>query len=247
MLLGEPPRTQGDLNFRLLGVPVRIHPLFWLVALLLNYRAPDLPSLLLWVVAVMVGVLIHEFGHATMMRVYGFYPWITLYGMGGLASYHPGSYTVRGRSTLAQVLIAAAGPAAGFLAAGLILLGVRAAGYQVAAGFFGGIPVVAFQPLPLTPLDLFLRYLLQVCVYWGLLNLLPIVPLDGGQIASQMLLAVNPSNGQRQALMLSVVVAVLMAAMSLMRWNDMFLGLLFGYMAYGSYQALQAYSGRRYF
>ena len=50
----------------------------------------------MWVVAVFVGVLFHEFGHASAMRAYGFYPWITLYGMGGMASYHPGSYSPRG-------------------------------------------------------------------------------------------------------------------------------------------------------
>jgi Zn-dependent protease len=247
MLLGEPPRTQGDLNFRLFGVPVRVHPLFWLVAVLLNLRVPNLTFLAMWVAAVFVGILVHEFGHATVMRIYGFYPWITLYGMGGLASYHPGSYTVRGRSATAQVLISAAGPVAGFLLAGLILLGVRLAGYRVAVGLLHGIPVAYFQQLPLMPLDLFLTSLLQVCLYWGLLNLLPILPLDGGQIASQVLGAVNPRNGQRQALMLSVVVGSLMAAMSLLRWNDAFLAILFGYMAYGSYLALQAYSGRGYF
>ncbi len=247
MLLGEPPRTQGDLNFRLFGVPVRVHPLFWLVAVLLNYRVPNFGTLLMWILAVFIGVLAHEFGHATMMRVYGFYPWITLYGMGGLASYHPGSYTARGRSATAQILISAAGPLAGFLLAGLILLGVRLAGYRVAVALVGGIPVAAFEPLPSVPLDLFLSSLLQVCVYWGLLNLLPILPLDGGQIARQVLEAVNPRNGQQQALMLSVVVGVLMAGVSLLRWNDVFLAMLFGYMAYGSYLALQAYSGRGYF
>ena len=36
MLLNEPPRTRGDIHFVLFGFPVRIHPLFWLVALLLG-------------------------------------------------------------------------------------------------------------------------------------------------------------------------------------------------------------------
>ena len=35
-MLGEPARTQYDLHFRLAGIPVRVHPLFWLVAALLG-------------------------------------------------------------------------------------------------------------------------------------------------------------------------------------------------------------------
>src|SRR4030042_1813102 len=32
----EPPPSQGDLHFTILGFPVRVHPLFWVVALILG-------------------------------------------------------------------------------------------------------------------------------------------------------------------------------------------------------------------
>jgi Zn-dependent protease len=247
MLIGEPPRTPGDLQFSMAGIPVRVHPLFWLVAVLLNFRAANFQALAIWVVAVFVSVLLHEMGHALVMRAFGFYPWITLYGMGGLASYHPGSYSARGRTHAAQMLISLAGPGAGFALAALILLGVRLAGYRIGFGVVNWVPVVGFEQLHSPALDLFLSDLLQVSIYWGLLNLLPILPLDGGQIARELLTAANPRDGLRQVLMVSIVVGALLAAVALLRWDDWFLGVLFGYMAYGNYMALQAYSGRGYF
>ena len=71
--------------------------------------------MLTWIVAVFLSILIHELGHALVMRAYGFRPWITLYGLGGQASYDlPLCVHVEGIGALAQVLISAAGPAAGF-------------------------------------------------------------------------------------------------------------------------------------
>ncbi len=32
-MFGEPQRTQADLNFTLFRIPIRVHPLFWLVTL----------------------------------------------------------------------------------------------------------------------------------------------------------------------------------------------------------------------
>ena len=133
MLLGEPPRTQWDLHFSLFGIPVRVHPLFWLVAVIMGVRgSPELMDLLIWVVAVFLSILVHELGHATIMRLYGFAPWITLYGFGGLASYSPAqAYGSKRTDTFAQVLISAAGPGAGFVLAGAVIAGIKISGHQI--------------------------------------------------------------------------------------------------------------------
>ena len=36
MLIGDPARTQADINFSLFGFSVRVHPFFWLIALVLG-------------------------------------------------------------------------------------------------------------------------------------------------------------------------------------------------------------------
>ena len=68
MWLGEPSRTQFDLNFSLWRIPVRVHPLFWLAGLLLGPRRADPPAIMIWMAAFFVGILCHELGHALVMR-----------------------------------------------------------------------------------------------------------------------------------------------------------------------------------
>ena len=50
--------------------------------------------------------------------------------------------------------------------------------------------------------------MLYVNIFWGLVNLLPVYPLDGGQIARELLELASPADGVRQSLWLSVIAAV---------------------------------------
>ncbi len=245
MLLGEPPRTPWDLSFSLFGIPVRVHPFFWVVGLLLGFGgSPRLILLFVWVAAVFLAILVHELGHALVMRSYGFSPSITLYGMGGMASYGAG-FGSRAPDTWGQVLISAAGPGAGFALAAVIAALVQLAG--------GGVQLVlieGFLPYVLVTGTIgsevfthFVQDVLFVCVFWGVVNLLPVYPLDGGQIARELLLRANPHTGIRQSLILSVATGVLMAAVGLVVLQSFFIALLFGFLAYFSYAALQAYTG----
>ena len=40
-MLGMPEPTAYDLRFRFLGIPVRVHPLFWLVTAMLGLSEGD--------------------------------------------------------------------------------------------------------------------------------------------------------------------------------------------------------------
>ena len=79
MFLLEPPPTRFDLHFTFFGVPVRVEPWFWLMSLILAVR-PGVPPkfVLIWMVAVFVSILIHEFCHALAIRYYGWRPRIIL-------------------------------------------------------------------------------------------------------------------------------------------------------------------------
>ena len=73
-------------------------------------------------VAFFLGILCHEIGHALVMRSQGHSPWITLYGLGGMASYdHLRARPVAGAAEWRQIAISAAGPLAGFLLAAVTL------------------------------------------------------------------------------------------------------------------------------
>jgi stage IV sporulation protein FB len=190
-------------------------------------------------------VLVHEFGHALMMRICGFRPWIVLYGMGGLTCRDPrDTYGVkRSHGTLGEVFIDAAGPGAGFLLTAILL----AAFYLTHHGH----QVVWIDPWGLRPyvwlwnehVSLFLCDLLFVCVFWGLLNLLPIYPLDGGQIMREILVRISPREGIRLSLVVSILAAGAMAVYAL-KMKQIYAALLFGYLAFSSFATLQAYGGR---
>ena len=246
MLLGQPERTPYDLNFVLLGVPVRVHPFFWLVALMLSGLGQPI-MVFIWVVAIFISILAHEMGHALAARAHGWQPWITLYGLGGLASYQPTR-----RDPWSQIVISLAGPVAGFLLAGFIVSALFAAGHSVSFQFGSPLGIdLQVDGIDNDRLFYFVKNMLWINIAWGLVNLLPIFPLDGGQVSRELFNLYYPRDGVRTSLRLSMFVAAAVCVYGLSlsrqfsgRQQGLFIAILFGYLAYSSYAALQAYSGR---
>src|SRR5690606_1359134 len=85
MLLGEPPPTRLDIHFSIMGVPVRIHPLFFLGVLILGRANLDIPWLLIFGGAVFVSLLMHELGHVMAFLHYGIRARVVLMFLGGVA------------------------------------------------------------------------------------------------------------------------------------------------------------------
>jgi stage IV sporulation protein FB len=91
-------------------------------------------------------------------------------------------------------------------------------------------------------LEKLLNFLFFINVYWGLVNLLPVFPLDGGHISREVFLYFDPRRGIPRSLMLSIVAAVAVALYLMFHFHSIN-GLLFAYFAYESYLMLRAYSG----
>ena len=251
MFAAEPAPTQFDLHFRIAGFPVRVHPLFWLMTLLMGARDDDPMRLLIWIGVVFLSIVVHELGHALTMRYYGQDARIVLYMMGGLAIPESARWTGgsgrRSRGPLAQILISAAGPGAGFLLAGLVAAAVFAVGGAVhiflAYGFLP-IPIVLLPEAANEHWNEFASSLLWVNIFWGLLNLMPVNPLDGGQIAREMLTANDPWEGMSKSLWLSVFVGAAIAVVGFAILHDRFLGIFFALLAFSNYMAIQNLRGR---
>jgi Zn-dependent protease len=247
VLLGEPPRTRGDIHFALFGFPVRIHPLFWLMALILGYNSPGPKEIAAWVAAVLISILVHELGHALVLRACGLRPSITLHGLGGVTSSHNSQAFAPQLRTLEEVVISAAGPAAGFLLAAAVAGLIRLAGRHLEVYPLFGLPcLVRIAPgeiIGSPVLTSLLNDIFFTSVIWGLLNLLPVYPLDGGQIARELFLAAQPRDGLRHSLIVSLSAAAAMAVAGLAYWHDYFVAIFFGYLAFQSYAVLQATGG----
>lgn len=229
----EPARTAYDLRFSIFGFPVRVHPLFWLIIILLGFST-NILNLVIWVVVVFISILIHELGHTFAFRRFGVSSHIVLHGFGGLAI--PDGYGWSGSrrqlSHVEQIIVSLAGPIAGFLLAGAVV--------ALVIGTGGSVFLSGFLPVVSTPLgglfSAFVRTMLWVNIFWGLLNLLPIIPLDGGRVAQHLFSIINPRDGIRQALWLSVVTGAIAAVGGWYYFNSIYMALLFGLLAFQSYQ-----------
>jgi stage IV sporulation protein FB len=233
-------RTQFDLSWRMFGIHVRVHPLFWLVACILGagfLEAYGATFLLLWVACVFVSVLIHELGHVLMGRVFGSWGHILLYGFGGLAI---GSNDLPRRWQRIAVLFA--GPGAGFLLLGLVYL----VEWYVQ-------PDLNLEPPARLYVMRGLGMLMMINLWWGVLNLLPIYPLDGGQISWELFTAAAPRRGAQMALGLSFTLAALIALNCILGAYDrspvpwlpvggMYTAILFGMLAVENLMMLQQLS-----
>ncbi len=254
MFLVEPSPSQGDLHFSLLGIPVRIHPFFWLMALVLGSSRKDPIYVVLWVVAMLLCILLHELGHAVVMQAYGYWPSIVLYSFGGMAIPHSGRYGARRPGPWGDMLIAFGGPASGFILAAVLVLPI----YYLAihyphdyglAFYFRVVPDVVVPNYFLTE---FLHDVLQISVMWGLVNLLPIYPLDGGQIAQQVFVLSSPGDAIRQSLVLSMIAGGAMVAIFFaqamnepggVQWQSFYPAAFFAYLTYSNFTTLQSYHG----
>jgi Zn-dependent protease len=149
---------------KIFGIPVKVQPLFLLVVGFLGYsRNLPFEFLVEWIIVVFISILAHEFGHALTVRAFGMSPQILIYGFGGMTSWTD----EKGVSPPKHIAISLAGPFAGFLFGGIVfLLQLR-------------LPVLFAGRLgEQTYIDL-----LFVNLGWGIFNLLPVLPLDGGNVA----------------------------------------------------------------
>lgn len=246
MFLIEPNHTPYDLHFRVFDVPVRVHPLFWLVAFIMGFSPRDPKTVFLWMIAVFISILIHEMGHALVIRWFGWSPSVVLYSLGGLAIHNPylDNHYSPGRARRnrwTQILISLAGPFAGFLFAALIYLsayGTGAVSFRL-TWLQETIPIIlpAFEPGDNRYVLIFLIDLIYINIFWGLVNLLPIWPLDGGKVARELFLMFDRSVPVRNALILSMICAGGVAYWGLKNGSG-FLGMMFILMAVGNYQEM---------
>jgi Zn-dependent protease len=241
-----PPPTRYDLNFTIARIPIRVHPLFWLMGLLFGLSSGGIIQLVVWVAVVFVSILIHELGHALAFRLNGLGSQIVLHIAGGLTVPEPvlwGKSWVQVSLTPQQeALVSLAGPLAGFLFAALATMASIAVGGTVVLTRLFGIILWFDVFIPDNPiLDLIVGTIIWVNLFWGFINLLPVYPLDGGNVARNIMTTLDPSSGLRKSLQVSMITGIVMAVVGLILFRSTYITLLYGLLAYQSYIALRGY------
>ena len=230
-MIGTPSPTSLDVRFAMFGIPVSISPFFWLVGAFLAYSFAfdkqanqlDMIAFPTAILAILISILVHEFGHALVIRyVYGAAPVVILHGLGGL-TVHDRPYYYRTPKRFGRIFISFAGPLAGFLLSGLCVWLLFFTDFISRESY----------------LAQFLWFLSFIGIFWGIFNLMPVYPLDGGQIFREICEAVSPRHGVQFSAGVSVVIAALIALFFLSR-GEFIIGLLFGFLAYQNLQTMQS-------
>ncbi len=199
-MIGVDSPTPLDLRFRLGPIPVRVGLMFWLIMGLFGYGWASLlarqglgntwVNLLVWMGCGFVSILVHELGHAVAFRLFGSWSAISLHGFGGVATSDDPP-----RSAGRRMVVALAGPAAGFALCGVVY-GITLA--------LAGVAVNEYVAVALT-------FLLWMGLFWNAFNLLPIPPLDGGNVCRELLALLRVPNPDAIAHGLGFVLALLLA------------------------------------
>ncbi len=225
-------------RFRLFGIPANIHPSLWLTLALAGLLSVSgvslLPGVVLFAVAAFLCLFVHEMGHALISRALGGgEPTVYMGWLGGDCC-NANAVLTRWRG----ILMTAAGPLATLLLALLsfLLLSLYVHGFDsglcLTLNFLvGRIPAEYVSLYPSMGL-IFFKFIIQISVWWSLLNLLPVFPLDGGQIMHGLMRSPHTMH------MVSVTCAALCitAFIAISAW---FLVLMMGFLAYFNYRCLR--------
>ena len=189
------------IRFRLFGFPVTVEPWHWAILAFcggaLKIKEPeDLLPVLLFMAAGVVSIIIHELGHALTMRLFGGrHISIVLHGWGGYAISQGAPFS-RGQ----HILISLAGPLLQ-VACGLLVLIALIMSAATSSGSTG---------LEAGPVYQLLYSFIYVSLFWAVLNLIPVYPMDGGQILRGIL---GPRRIQL-TFQISIIVAIVVGLLS---------------------------------
>lgn len=215
------------MSFSLFGFPITIEMSFLGVIAILGFASfgEQVDIVVAFVVIAIVSVLIHEFGHAFAARSQGTHgpPMISLEGMAGLTRYRLQKNPTRAQS----VFISFAGPLAGIVL-GLVVLAVYLSDVIELTSFNQNLFNIAFF----------------TTFGWSAFNLLPIVPLDGGNIMSDLIPGSVPVRGRRAAIV-SIAVAVVVGGLLWWQLQLVFAPIILGGMAFQNFQSLRQRSATR--
>jgi stage IV sporulation protein FB len=153
-------------HLRILGIPVRIEPFFLIVLALFGLQLERIDLISVWVAVGLVSILTHELGHALSLKVFGQPSAIVLHGFGGV------TLSPRRLPKARSIVVSLAGSLTALVVLWLPARTVRGTTWELQ------------QPELVRYAILFAAFM---NLWWSIANLLPIRPLDGGNVATELL------------------------------------------------------------
>ncbi len=254
-MFGQVGETPYDLRFTLLGIPVRVHPVFWITSAFLAWGdGSDPAAIVARVLCIFIAILVHELGHALVTTRFGWRSEIVLYFFGGYA-------TTTHHAPKKNIAVTAAGPLAGFALFFLVWTPLWFTGnFAEGATFWkptfdaGALaewpPAIAFGTRWNEIIVSTLYFTLWISFLWNVMNLVPVLPLDGGHISRELFTLYGGRNAQENCIKLSVIASGAVTAAGLWALTNksgllgadpLFLTIMFGYLCFQNYQSLQNY------
>lgn len=199
-------------------IPITVQPIFAIVVLGLSLIYGNFQPLgtLMWVGVICFSLLVHEFGHALTAVACGQRASIDLVAFGGLTRRHG-----RALKSWQEFLIVLNGPLAGFL--------LSFVSYWIFTTYGSSLPAGVQHLLKIS-------YLANL--FWTLVNLLPVQPLDGGQLLRITLEGFFGLKGLKAALFLSFVLSAILSVFFFMT-QFMLAGAFFLLFTFEGYRAWQ--------
>jgi Zn-dependent protease len=154
-------------QFSIAGIPVRVEPVFFVIAAVLGFNLIEQSAtlLLVWIGVMFVSILVHELGHGLVLKAFGAPSRIVLQGFGGV------TVSTRPLDRTRSVLVSVAGSLTALVVLWLPARTLRGSDWYLLQDEWlrGVVAFTAFANL-----------------WWSVGNLLPIRPLDGGNVVTQL-------------------------------------------------------------
>jgi Zn-dependent protease len=205
-------------HFSIAGIPVRVEPVFFVIAALFGLQYADIDEVLVlvWIGVTFVSILVHELGHGLALKLFGQPSSIVLHGFGGV------TLSRRRLPKARSVFVSVAGSGIALLALWIPAEAIEGSDWYWEQDLWlrGAITFTAFANL-----------------WWSVANLLPIRPLDGGNVVVELF-------GLPAARRVSLVVAVA-AGVWAFTHEQQFAGFFALFLAFTNYQEIAAERGGR--
>ena len=207
--------TKPLLSFNVFGISVNIEMSFLLFLVLIFAFVGNLVSALVFGVIIFISLFLHELGHALVLKHLTVPCSIHLIFMGGETRHLQGVPMSRSW----EIILNGAGISANILLAMVSFIFIKS---NIVPNF-----------------NFFFDALFQINVFLAVLNVLPVLPMDGGKLLNNLLSCFLPEvKSIKLTLMITIVASVAICILSLQYTTMIFIPLIFGSFAFQAWQQL---------